>query len=81
MELRNPEAWQLLRLATAIAATGGLLVGAAAVLLYCLNLQGYIPPHHSLVFVRGLAATSQPGGWFSSDSGLIMSQVRQAVHL
>jgi hypothetical protein len=74
-ELLSSPAQQLLRLLTSAAATAALLLVAAALLLLCLNLQGYIPPHHGWLYSRGLAALSAPGGVFSKSSGAILSQV------
>lgn len=75
VELLNPVHNQILRFLASIAATLLLLLAAAVVLLVCLNVQGYIPPHHRFVFAADLAALSLPGGVFGPDSGLILSQV------
>ncbi|KAF6264369.1 calcium-activated chloride channel-domain-containing protein [Scenedesmus sp. NREL 46B-D3] len=78
-ELLSSPAQQLLRLLTSAAATAGLLLVAAVVLLLCLNLQGYIPPHHGWVYSGGLSALSAPGGWFSKDSGAVLGQIPLVV--
>lgn len=78
LELLNPVPQQLLRLALSATSTIFLLLLGAAVLLCCLNLQGYIPPTHGLLFISRLAAFSQPGGSFSKASGVVLSQVGSA---
>jgi hypothetical protein len=70
----------VLRLLASAAATAALLLVAACVLLLCLNLQGYIPPHRGWLYSRGLAVLSAPGGWLSKDSGAILSQVRGTIY-
>jgi hypothetical protein len=79
-ELLSSPAQQLLRLLASAAATATLLLAAAAVLLLCLSLQGYIPPHHGWLYSRWLTVLSAPGGWFSKDSGAILSQVNAEPH-
>ncbi|WIA15000.1 hypothetical protein OEZ85_001705 [Tetradesmus obliquus] len=79
LELFSSPAQQLLRLLASAAATALLLAAAAALLLLCLNLQGYIPPQQARLYWRSLAALCAPGGWFSKDSGAILSQVPLVV--
>lgn len=60
--LQAPLIPQLLRVVASVAATAAMLLGAAAVLLAALNLQGLVVPSHRLLYIPQLAALSLPGG-------------------
>jgi hypothetical protein len=69
----TPARW--LRLLVSVVGTVLLLAGSMVVLLLCLNLQGYIPPHFQLLHVGWLARLSLPGAPLGPDQALLLSKV------